>query len=286
MNSTLHETKLHSRHLIQNMRLRTLKVFPVTLLFLISSFTAFAQIDDEKIKKKYPYVIINTDYTQAGKEAGFNAGKKRVYFDMFIHGYSQHGRSVSTSFKPPYHELSNMVLRELHFQGYRFTDEKHPPTQLITVSWGTLRHRGGDQLASATFLDFLGGYKLGLSADPRRSASGSMSPQMFIQNMMGGTHQKLLEAASKDLFFIMIASYDYDSATSGEGEPVLYWETRIATTIRGKRVSKAFLDMMEVAGPSIGKLMDKPEGARAPGIRAEIEMGELEFLGTEEDQID
>lgn len=256
------------------------------LIFLLFSSPAIllAQIDEEKIKKKYPYVIINTDYTKAGKEAGFNAGKKRVYFDMFIQGYSQHGRSVSTSFEPPYHDLANMVLRELHYQGYRFTDEEHPPTQLITISWGTLRHRGGDRMASATFLEFLGGHKLGLSTDSRRSASGSMSPQMYIQRMMGGTHQKILEAASKDLFFIMIASYDYESATTGNGDAVLFWETRIATTIRGKRVSKAFLDMLEVAGPSIGKPMDRPEGAKKPGMRAEIEIGEMEFLeaGTED----
>jgi len=106
----------------------------IVAAFLISP-SAFGIFGD--LFKNELNVIINTDLTAEGKKVGLPTPNNPVYIDGVFYGFNNLGTAYGHQKEPPAEDMVSGIFKELHKQGYIFTTERHPPTQLITIHWGT-----------------------------------------------------------------------------------------------------------------------------------------------------
>jgi hypothetical protein len=158
-------------------------------------------------------VIINTDITEAGKKAGLPSPNNPVYIDGVFYGFNNLGTAYGQQKEPLAENMVSGIFKELHKQGYIFTTHDHQPTQLITIHWGTMRSTGSGRGASPQWLYFLGGDKLGLEYE--LVPFGTMDPGLARRGMRSGKDEAIVQAAKKDLYYIQIAAYEFNSAVEG-----------------------------------------------------------------------
>ena len=245
------------------------------LLFSLSSQAAFSIFGD--LFKNDLNVIINTELTEAGEKAGLPSPSNPVYIDGVFYGFNNMGTAYGQQKEPPAEDMVSGIFKELDKQGYIFTTDSHPPTQLITIHWGTMRSIGSGRGASPKWLHFLGGDKLGLEYE--LVPFGTMDPGLARRGMRSGKEEAIVQAAKKDLYYIQIAAYEFNSAVEGDN-PIKYWETRIATVAQGKSIVEALPTMIEIAGPAIGIPNDKPMIRDTSDLDANVTAGDIEVIGT------
>ncbi|MFW6353973.1 MAG: hypothetical protein ACOC3I_06260 [Verrucomicrobiota bacterium] len=192
-------------------------------------------------------VIVNTDMTPAGRELVLPTPESPVFY---------RGQSLGNRFgatpgdrQPTDAEMGRVVAEILQGQGYRpAVAGTHEPSLFLVLQWGLLRPGRGDL---AWFLGYRAADDIGAASFP-----GALGPEVFRRNFRTRTVETLLQAMREPLYGVIITAFDYASASTDD--PVVYWQTRIGLSARGKSMEQALPAMVAAAGPSIGRETKAP----------------------------
>jgi len=153
-------------------------------------------------------------------------------------------------------------------EGYIPSTEANPPSIVLGFAWGSLRADFGGALS------YLGGKKLDLMWETRNS--GQLDARVLLRGLRSEAADRVMETAKGDLYVVTIAAYDRQALL--EGRLVELWQTRISCPTRGVYAADALPQIVQAAGPVIGRETDIPEIFNTrTGIRnrGEVSIGEI-----------
>lgn len=238
------------------------------VLFCLAALDARAGVFD----RYWGDCVVVTDMTEAGRALKPASPESPVYFLGEIYGGrlgSLHGDQL-----PDPKEMGRFVAKILAKQGYLAAQPGvHEPELFLVLQWGRINSRSGDSL---WFLGY----------NPRDDIAAPVFPglyglEFFRRPFRTREVETVLEYAEEDIYGFIISAFEYKSARTAE--PVVLWQTRIGLAANGKGMSEALPVMAQVAGPQIGRETTKPVLVNAKD-RYSTKLGELEFIGFEEDK--
>lgn len=213
-------------------------------------------------------VIAVTDMTEIGRTYPEASPDSPVYYQAVTTGYQDFGRGMAGEKEPENDAFLQTVLRTLKREGYVPATDAHPPTIVLGFSWGSLRSQPG------AALKVLGGDKLDLMWEVETTTG--LDVRQWLRGMRAEKAQRVLELSKEDLFVMNVAAYDRSALVKGELVPL--WQTRIACPTRGVWAADALPQIVQVAGPVIGRETKTPELStvgRAFGKAGSVEIGDL-----------
>ncbi|MDQ5979760.1 MAG: hypothetical protein QG602_2735 [Verrucomicrobiota bacterium] len=200
-------------------------------------------------------------------------------------GYRDLGASIAGFSEPPHDkDVIHLISSELAKQGFlpAKTDSK-PPSLLLVYTWGTLnaeRFYGPDpsrpsiQANHRQMVRFLGGAKVGLGSDffnPLTAPIMGLTAQSFDA-------QNIYDVAREDLYVMIVAAYDLESALERKRQPPL-WITRIAAPSLGFSFSNVLPSMLSIGGQQFGRDTPRPVWVNATDkFKPTVRLGELQLL--------
>jgi hypothetical protein len=218
-------------------------------------------------------VIIVTDVSAAGRKIQPASPESPVYFWAINFG-CDYGSTPGDKV-PESREIGAVIEKVLASQGYVRADAKHPPSLYLGFQWGRLEARLGQNLA------YLGGDKLDLMWEVQENF-GHLPAQVLWRNSRSPEADKVMALASDELYAVTISTFDYASVLDTTRQPLLLWQTRIATRGLGAWMKVALPKIIQLAGPSIGRETPVPVFRKpAELLRESIEFGELRVLDDE-----
>jgi hypothetical protein len=227
-----------------------------------------------------PTLIINTNLTEEGRKLPEASPKNPVYIAALSMGYEDFGRSLAGD-TPPSEDLMKKILTKiLKERGYLAASKAHPPTQLVTASWGTYYQSGGPSLAAnGQLLRFMGGDKLDLMWEAQSSMAGGMlDPRVLLRGMRDGQSDLILSMAYGSVYLLSVKSFDL-AAYQKNHSIVMLWETNIACPADGLAVSETLPIMVASAGPMLARETKRPEWVDdIDKHKVNISIGEAELV--------
>jgi hypothetical protein len=230
-------------------------------------------------------VITVTDTTPAGALLRPVSPANPVYYMAINAGYRDFGGIIAGEKIPPKDDVIKTIARVLAKRGYLPATDQHPPTLMLTWTWGTMNtdryydgNADGRQTNRQQLLRFLGAYKVGLISKDRSSFQQDMMPGLIF---MDADAQAINEVAGEDLYIAAIAAYDYAAALERK-EKKLLWMTKISCPSRGLSLPETLPAMLALAGPNIGRETAKPVWVTATEqFKTEVKIGDpsvVEYL--------
>lgn len=248
-------------------------------ILLASALQGMAFLDF--IFDRSPTLIINTNFTDEGRKLPEASPKHPIYISALSMGYEDFGGQVA-GVKPPSEEQMKKILTKiLRDRGYFAGTKAHPPTQLVTASWGTyFQSRGPAMAANGQLLKFMGGDKLDLmwEASPTM-AGGMLDPRVLLRGMRGGETSLIMDMAYGSMYLLSIKAFDLESYRSSR-KVVMLWETNIACPADGLDIAETLPIMVATAGPALARETKRPEWLdEVDRHKAKITIGEAEMVG-------
>jgi hypothetical protein len=214
-------------------------------------------------------VMINTEFTAAGRQAPQASLDHPVYYQVHDGGEVEEGASIAGERPPTSADLARVLHQTLASGGYRQEAPEHPATILIYYRWGSFNHlqalddSGGPDAESATPTDdmearnlieragLVGGTKFALKV-ARACHFGALT-----QLERGSIRdQFLLQQAFSNRYFVIATAYDLAAAAQQKKVPL--WRTKISTDSRGIMMEESLPGLIAVAGPYFGHETDGP----------------------------
>ncbi|HUJ42739.1 MAG TPA: hypothetical protein VLW52_03925 [Opitutaceae bacterium] len=209
-------------------------------------------------------VITATDLTPAGMLLRPASPEHPVYYVAVSRGYHDFGDAIAGDKLPDPHEMIRTIARVLAKQGYLPADDRHPATQCVILSWGTLypikvpyasdSTQPPTQLNRFSMLQFLGGNQIGLVPEhPDPSFDAVLLPGLTGFNPNA---EAIASVAGEDLYVVALAGYEFPEAQPKH--PKLLWRTKISCPARGLVLADSLPTMVTIAGPYIGRSTAAP----------------------------
>lgn len=231
-------------------------------------------------------VITVTDATPKGALLRSASPANPVYYIAVNAGFHDFGAPIAGIKSPPAKEVIANIAKVLAKQGYLPATEKHPPTQILVMTWGTMNVDTFDPTGQAMspseapqvnrrqLLRFLGAYKLGMISNDRSGFQDDTASGLMFYD---ATQRDFMDVASDDLYVAAIASYDY--AAMRQKQKVLLWTTKISCPSLGLDLKETLPTMLAIAGPNIGRETAKPVWINASEkYKAEVQIGEAKVV--------
>ena len=204
-------------------------------------------------------VITNTDLTPAGALLRPASPENPVYYVAISAGYHDLGKAIAGDKMPASEDMIHTVVTVLAKQGYLPADHRHPPTQCIIFTWGSLYCinapdpwnpiRMDVQLNRGTMMAFLGGTKLGLVSNHADAwLENTLLPGLTRFN---ASAVAIADLSGDDLYAIVLSGYACPSPQPHK--PQLLWRTRVGCPASGLAMADTLPTMMTIAGPYIGR---------------------------------
>ncbi len=213
-------------------------------------------------------VTVNTDVTPAGAKLPPASPGHPVYYLGVSMGYRDLGGIIAGDKLPSEKTMDTWVARALAKQGYLPADAKHPPTEIVVFTWGSLYvnwFTGNpdfpQQMNRGQMLQFMGGEKLGLVSRFPTFPDMELAPELTL---LKPSAQKIRTASSGDLYMAALLGYDLQAALHKKA--VLLWRTRIACPSRGLVMADTLPKMITIAAPLIARETAVPEWIRASDV--------------------
>ena len=194
-------------------------------------------------------VVAVTDMTPAGRKAPQATPDFPIYYQAVTTGFKAFGRAIAGDKEPPNDEFLQIVLRTLKREGYVPSTEENPASLVLGFAWGSLRGDFGGALR------YLGGEKMDLMWETQNS--GHLDARVLLRGLRSEKADRIMETANEDLYVVTIAAYDRQALV--EGDLVELWQTRISCPTRGVWAMDALPEIVQAAGPVIGRETDTPE---------------------------
>lgn len=236
--------------------------------------------------KREVHVITVTDTTPAGALLRPVSPASPMYYMAVSAGYRDFGGIIAGEKIPPKDDVIKTMARVLAKRGYLPATDQHPPTLLLTWTWGTMNtdrmydgnpDSEGRQTNRQQLLRFMGAYKVGLISKERSSFPQELMPGLLF---MDADAQAINDTASEDLYIAAIGAYDFAAAERKEKR--LLWMTKISCPSRGLALPETLPAMLAIAGPNIGRETAKPVWVKASEqFRTEVKIGDpsvVEYL--------
>lgn len=160
-------------------------------------------------------VITVTDMTPQGRRWPAPSPAQPQYYLPVSLGYRDLGGVIGRVKEPPERDAVQTIARELAQRGYLPATEKTPPPTLVLVfSWGTLnakftptmrRDRPAAQQNRRQIVDFLGGQKVGVTADCYESAPFGLPVSL---RLLDNEARDYLALASDNYYVAVVTAYD------------------------------------------------------------------------------
>jgi len=247
--------------------------------FLASTLPGFAFLDF--LLDRTPSLIINTNVTDEGRKLPEANPKSPVYIAAMSMGYEDFGNSVAGVTPPPEAQMKKILTKVLRDRGYYAATKAHPPTQLLTASWGTyFQSHGPSMAANGQLLKFMGGDKLDLMWEAQSTMAGGMlDPRVLLRGMRDGESGMIMDMAYGSVYLLSVKAFDLEAYRSNR-KVVMLWETNIACPADGLDVSETLPVMIASAGPMLGKETKRPEWFDdVDKHKAKVTIGEAELVG-------
>jgi len=249
------------------------------VVFLASALQGFAFLDF--LLDRTPTLIINTNLTDEGRKLPEASPKNPVYISAMSMGYEDFGNSVAGVKPPPEEQMKKILTKILRDRGYYAATKAHPPTQLVTASWGTyFQSRGPSLTANGQLLKFMGGDKLDLMWEAQSTMAGGMlDPRVLLRGMRDGESGLIMDMAYGSVYLLSVKAFDLEIYRSTH-KVVMLWETNIACPADGLDVAETLPVMVASAGPMLGKETKRPEWFdEVDKHKAKVTIGEAEMVG-------
>lgn len=228
-----------------------------------------------------PVLVVNTNLTEEGRKLPEVSPKNPVYIAALSLGFEEFGRPIANDNPPPEDKMKKIVTKILRDRGYLAASKAHPPTLLVTVSWGTYYQSHGPALtANGQLLRFMGGDKLDLMWEAESTMAGGMlDPRVLLRGMRDGETSAIMDMAYGSLYLLSIKGFDLEAYKNGR-KVVMLWETNIACPADGQDLSQALPLMVVSAGPMLAKETKRPEWLdEVDKHKAKVTIGEAEMVG-------
>ena len=223
------------------------------------------------------YAIV-TEMTDDGRKLPDPSFEHPVYY--ISHSVGQHdvGDAYGGTKPIEYANLKNQLDSSLAANGYRSSDETHPPTQVLFITWGMF-NRGyneenglrGDLLARAKLI---GGQKF---ADEYAQArmEGRMAMREFSQR--DDLTETLVYAVSEECYYLLVTALDLEALQRNERK--ILWTTKISTVARGVSFQSTLPIMINNASYYFGRETNGAEILRKRAYkRADVTIGEASVV--------
>lgn len=232
-------------------------------------------------------VITVTDMTPEGRRWPAPSREHPQYYLPVSLGYRDLGGVIGRVKEPPEESAVQTIARELAQRGYLPATEKTPPPTLVLVfSWGTLnakftptmrRDRPAAQQNRKQIVDFLGGQKMGVTADCYEGGTFGLPVE---SRLLDHDARDYLALANDNYYVAVVTAYDL--AEMGKN-PTLslphLWITRIACPSLGFSLPDALPSMLALAGPNLGRETARPVRVVVPRReRPTVKYGELQVV--------
>ncbi len=232
-------------------------------------------------------VITVTDMTPEGRLWPAPTPDQPQYYIPVSLGYRDLGGIIGRVKEPPEDSAVQTIARELAQRGYLpATDKTPPPTLALVFSWGTLnakfpaamsRNLPVAQQNRKQIVDFLGGQKVGITAD---CYEGGIFGMPADSRLLDNEARDYLTLASDNYYVAVVTAYDLAAM---EKNPTLslphLWITRIACPSLGFSLPDALPSMLALAGPSLGRETPRPVRTVVPRReRPTVKFGELQVV--------
>lgn len=227
-----------------------------------------------------PTLIVNTNLTDEGRKLPEASPKNPVYIAALSMGYEDFGKSIAGDKPPSEDQMKKILTKVLKERGYLAATKAHPPTQLVTASWGTYyQSKGPAMAANGQLLRFMGGDKLDLMWEAESTMAGGMlDPRVLLRGMRDGETDLILGMAYGSVYLLSVKAFDL-AAYQKNHSIVMLWETNIACPADGLDVSETLPLMVASAGPMLARETKRPEWVDDIDKRkAKISIGEAEMV--------
>jgi hypothetical protein len=215
-----------------------------------------------------PDVLTVTDVTDEGRSWPKPEPGKPVYYEAISFG-DRNFQGLRGDAEPNSRAMLRLIVSALAEQGFEPTKEKGGAKVFLSICWGYLRAN-----PSPGMLTFLGGEKVDFHPELMRVG---LSPLTKPTWMYPRSAQKIVEAASDNLYIASIQAFDLQKLDAGK--KVLLWDTRIACSSRRISMAEALPAMIVAAGPFIGKETEKPVWRDVGELKkAHVDFGILKVL--------
>jgi len=242
-------------------------------------------------------VLINTEFTVAGRKAPQASSNHPVYYQVLDGGEAEVGVIVAHDKPPAGEDLARVLHKTLASGGYLLASAKHPPTILVVYRWGSFNHLatldsaegpdgtptgGGSDGATAAPTDdaealnlveragLVGGTKFAVEVT---QALRSGLPYLNLLAQKSNRYAFLMQQVYSDRYFVIATAYDFAAYTLKQKVPL--WRTKISTDSRGVMMSESLPGLIAVAGPYFGHETDGPVRLSRPVIsEGHVEIGE------------
>lgn len=219
-----------------------------------------------------------TDFTEAGRQQAVPSAQAPIYYVGVNAGLRNYlGAAIAGDTPPEEKVMLRVIAQVLTEQGYRPADTKHPATQVIVCSWGTLGVGGlGANLGPGPALGFLGGGKMGLGSEIQEVPGHIDFETVLARRFRSGQAETVLHLSRSNLYGVLLRAYDLPAA--GKGKIVQLWETRLACPT--PRTDFAALPQLVVSGRrAIGRETELPVVANMARTReAWVELPEAQVI--------
>ncbi|HVW21388.1 MAG TPA: hypothetical protein VHC86_09240 [Opitutaceae bacterium] len=198
-------------------------------------------------------VTIMTDVTDAGRKLPKATAGRPAYYLAHSEGFRELGEGIPTGRTLSEEDMARLLQRSLGEGGYlEAQSAKRAPSLLILYSWGLFSReldygQGRSSRDTREMLDraaLIGGedfrhklYTMLLYQEDMRmgigqiaAVSGILDP-MHLYKLESTTHERMLEMAKSDLYFVIASAYDFRAYQ--RRQRVLLWRTRIVIDANG-----------------------------------------------------
>lgn len=254
-------------------------------VFFCATTPAFPSGFFERLFHHEVQVITSTDTTPAGALLRPASPSNPVYYTAVVTGYHEFGANAGDEKLPAPQDAVQVIVRVLAEGGYLPANAQHRATQAIMFTWGTLHpdvspnlanpDMPGSQLNYSSTMRFLGGDKVGLTADRPGEEPGSLLPGLtsFDPDATAISH-----VARESLYVVALAGFEYPVAQAKH--PKLLWRTKVCCPATGLLLANTLPTMLEIAAPNIGRETRRPVWVNASDkFKPEVRIGDPKFEG-------
>jgi len=232
-----------------------------------------------------------TDTTDSGRAFPAPTPQQPQYYRAVSLGHRDLGGAIANDPTPSEDTAVQIIAHELAKRGYLPASAQTPPPTLVLVfAWGTLNAYTlpsmkagfpGAQLNRQQIVRFLGGEKLGLTADFYHDR---LRPSSYSLRLLDREARDFYAAGTDNYYVAVVTAYDLAAM---ERNPTVtldhLWITRIACPSNGVTLPDVLPAMLAIAGPHLGRETARPVRTVTPfGPRGNVTYGELqviEYLG-------